>query len=150
MTGKLHRWSAAGSGVDQSWRDRAGCRGMDPELFTLTGRELTADNQTAYAVCRSSCPVSAECFESAIKMGDVSTIRGLPITGTVEWQWAECEMCGGRFARPPRSRRGKSNQRVGARRFCSRECAWRNRRRVETETVGRVSELASATRGVAA
>lgn len=149
MTGRPHRWFVDGEPADQGWRMRAACRGMDPEWFTLHGGPLTEQNEAAYAVCQV-CPVAAECLEAAVAQGDVATIRGIPLTGSIAWKWAECEWCGSRFARPPRGRHGKDNKRVGPRRFCTRQCAWEHRRRAETETVGRVSELASAARRMAA
>jgi WhiB family transcriptional regulator, redox-sensing transcriptional regulator len=45
-----------------TWRDRAACAGMDPDLF------FPADNDfgVARAVC-SGCPVRVECLEDALR-----------------------------------------------------------------------------------
>ncbi len=46
------------------WRERAACRGMDPDLFLLDKSE-SGDVPKAKAVCRS-CPVREECLEEAL------------------------------------------------------------------------------------
>lgn len=47
---------------EQSWVDRAACRGMDPAVFFPSTEEET---DLALDICRS-CPVRAECLEYAL------------------------------------------------------------------------------------
>ena len=46
------------------WRERAACRGMDPDLFLLDKSE-SGDVPRAKAVCRS-CPVREECLDLSL------------------------------------------------------------------------------------
>lgn len=46
--------------LDPNWRDRAGCRQVDPELFHNPTRAAEARH-----VCLSHCPVRAECLRWA-------------------------------------------------------------------------------------
>jgi WhiB family redox-sensing transcriptional regulator len=51
------------------WRDRAACRGEDPELFFpigSTGRDYDKQVEDAKAVC-SGCPVRIECLDWAYR-----------------------------------------------------------------------------------
>jgi WhiB family redox-sensing transcriptional regulator len=55
--------------VTSDWRDRAACRGEDPELFFpigTTGRDYDAQVEEAKAVCRG-CPVRTECLDWAYR-----------------------------------------------------------------------------------
>jgi WhiB family redox-sensing transcriptional regulator len=64
-----------------SWWDRAGCLGMNTELFYpqgTTGRALDQANQ-AKAVC-ARCPVAKACLEWAVKTGEDAGVWG----GTTE------------------------------------------------------------------
>lgn len=63
--------------VDMSWQtdDRA-CRGMDTERF-FVGSDIqnqtatpTPEQREVIAVCRSGCPVKAECLAHALKHGE--------------------------------------------------------------------------------
>jgi WhiB family redox-sensing transcriptional regulator len=64
-------WSPAASGAtpaaERSWRDRAACRSVDPELFFPVGDDGPALVQiaAAKAVC-ARCPVVAECLSFAL------------------------------------------------------------------------------------
>jgi len=57
---------------DHSWRDRAACRGMGPDLFFPERGELTDE---AKAVCQG-CPVSHACFIFAVQSGEHHGIWG--------------------------------------------------------------------------
>lgn len=61
------------------WRHRAACRGVDPELFHLEGREDSIHGQRQIAqaktVCRR-CPVITECLEWALQVGDDHAVLG--------------------------------------------------------------------------
>jgi hypothetical protein len=55
--------------ADTNWRDRAACRGVDPELFFPTatsGPAYEAQVATAKAVC-AGCPVRAACLAEAME-----------------------------------------------------------------------------------
>ena len=45
-----------------AWKEKAACRGMDPEIFFV---ERGGDVRPARAVC-AGCPVRAECLEYAL------------------------------------------------------------------------------------
>lgn len=47
--------------MSTDWRERAGCRNLDPELF-YPGRNDDKAERVAKAIC-SHCPVIAECRE---------------------------------------------------------------------------------------
>ena len=59
------------------WRDRAGCRDVDPELFFPVGTSGPALLQVAEAkaVCRR-CPVAAECLTWALDSGQDAGVWG--------------------------------------------------------------------------
>lgn len=59
------------------WRQRAACRGEDPELFFPVGTTGPALDQVelAKAICRS-CPVIAECLAAALAGGEDAGIWG--------------------------------------------------------------------------
>ena len=57
---------------DRSWRDRAACRGMGPDLFFPERGQPTDE---AKAVCQG-CPVSHACFMFAIQSGEIFGIWG--------------------------------------------------------------------------
>ena len=58
--------------VDASWRNRAVCTTVDPELFfPTTGRSPDAAKQ----VC-ASCPVRPECLDAALWYGDTFGVWG--------------------------------------------------------------------------
>ena len=48
--------------ADQTWRTRAACRGLDPDLFF---QERGENSAPAKAIC-SGCPVAAQCLEYAL------------------------------------------------------------------------------------
>lgn len=56
------------------WRDRAACRGLDPNMFFPERGDYVAV-EAAKAVC-SSCPVAAECLQFAIEVGETEGIWG--------------------------------------------------------------------------
>lgn len=59
-----------------SWRDDAACNGIDPEMFyPRHGAEGKLDAIQARAICRS-CPVTAECLEWALSVGDRHAVLG--------------------------------------------------------------------------
>jgi WhiB family redox-sensing transcriptional regulator len=51
------------SGDDRSWRERAACTGIDPDLFFPERGDRT---EPAKAVC-ATCPVVAPCLASALR-----------------------------------------------------------------------------------
>lgn len=55
------------------WRDKAKCRGADPELFAPL--PSSKDERRAKAVCRT-CPVRTNCLDEALAEGDETTVRG--------------------------------------------------------------------------
>lgn len=63
--------------ASDDWRDRAACRGEDPELFFPVGTSGPALEQieAAKAVCHR-CPVAAECLSWALKNGEAAGIWG--------------------------------------------------------------------------
>lgn len=65
----------AGNG---DWRDRAACRGVDPETFFPLGEktgEARVQIYEAKKICRR-CPVVEECLREALKKGDAFAVRG--------------------------------------------------------------------------
>lgn len=48
---------------DDDWRKRAQCRDRDPEMFFAEGHRTV---KAAKAVCRSGCPVRAQCLAYAL------------------------------------------------------------------------------------
>lgn len=56
----------AGSG-DADWQEHAACRDHDPELWFTVGSDMTAaaDRAEAKRICRTECPVRAECLQEA-------------------------------------------------------------------------------------
>ena len=60
-----------------TWRDRAACRGQDPELFFPDGNTAPALLQTeqAKAVCRR-CEVAEACLKWAIETGQDTGVWG--------------------------------------------------------------------------
>jgi WhiB family redox-sensing transcriptional regulator len=57
------------------WRDRAACRGINPELFFVNGdsgrptRAVTERRDRAKAIC-AGCPVIDDCLDWAYQIGD--------------------------------------------------------------------------------
>ncbi len=70
--------AVTGCPVSSRWRDRAACRGEDPELFFPVGIGGPALLQIAEAkrVCRG-CPVVSECLVTALAVGDGGVRGGL-------------------------------------------------------------------------
>ncbi len=66
---------------DHGWRDSAGCRSADPEMFFPVGDAPAADEaaSVAKAVCRT-CVVRSPCLEYALATKQVDGIWG----GTTE------------------------------------------------------------------
>lgn len=62
---------------DQAWRERAACRGEEPELFFPVGASGPALRQIEQAkeVCRH-CPVIAQCLAAALANGEDAGIWG--------------------------------------------------------------------------
>ncbi len=63
---------------DDTWRDRAACRGMNVELFYSTDEAVL---RSALRVC-ADCPVRQSCFSAAMAEGESFGVWG----GTVEAQ----------------------------------------------------------------
>ncbi|MDQ3973601.1 MAG: WhiB family transcriptional regulator, partial [Actinomycetota bacterium] len=63
---------------DDSWRDRAACRGVDVELFYS---ETESDIRVALAIC-ARCEVRAQCLEQAMTQRELFGVWG----GTLERQ----------------------------------------------------------------
>lgn len=73
MCGSARRASVeVGAGV--SWRERAACKGMDPDLFHPE-RGATVAVQKAKRVC-AGCPVRSECLDEALENGEVLGVLG--------------------------------------------------------------------------
>ena len=64
--------------LDETWMDRAACRGLDVEVFYSTDE---ADNRAAIRICRQ-CPVRGECFAAAMTGREAFGVWG----GTLESQ----------------------------------------------------------------
>lgn len=67
------------------WRERASCRGVDPELFypvgdSWEGAGNAARAEAALAVC-ATCPVQLECLTDAVERGDVFGVLGGTLPG---------------------------------------------------------------------
>jgi len=63
-----------GNVIGQEWRDKAACRGLDPEIFfPERGDSLTL--ASARAVCRD-CDVQVECLEYALDYGERMGVWG--------------------------------------------------------------------------
>jgi WhiB family redox-sensing transcriptional regulator len=58
--------------LNQSWRQRAACRGLDPEIFYPAAEE---DSDAAKAVC-ATCPVREACLEYALAAREHEGIWG--------------------------------------------------------------------------
>ena len=54
--------TATMSTITTTWRDRAACRGLDPEIFYPVSEEDAAE---AKSIC-ASCPVREPCLEYAL------------------------------------------------------------------------------------
>ena len=63
--------------MEEDWRERAACRGENPELFFPVGTSGPALQQIeqAKAICRS-CPVARECLAAALENGEDAGIWG--------------------------------------------------------------------------
>jgi WhiB family redox-sensing transcriptional regulator len=62
--------------AEESWRERAACRGLSPALFyPAPGPAGRADLAAARAVC-ASCPVAAACLADAIRTAERLGIWG--------------------------------------------------------------------------
>jgi hypothetical protein len=60
-----HQWRS-GNEIDDDWRPRAGCHGMDRSIFFAPERKITDTYyQEARGVC-SQCEVAAECLAEAV------------------------------------------------------------------------------------
>lgn len=55
----------------ETWRDRAACKGMNPDLFFPENGQSPA----AHMAC-AVCPVTAECLEYAIVSGETGGVWG--------------------------------------------------------------------------
>lgn len=60
---------------DPSWRDRAACRGTDPELFFPYSEAALLQIEDAIDVCRR-CPVVTRCLRWALDVGENDGIWG--------------------------------------------------------------------------
>jgi WhiB family redox-sensing transcriptional regulator len=71
----------AGMRSVDSWRSRAACKSLDPDLFFPVGEtgEALEQIEAAKAVCRG-CPVQQECLEYALAANEQAGIWG----GTTE------------------------------------------------------------------
>ncbi len=58
--------------LNQSWRQRAACRGLDPEIFYPAAEE---DSEVAKAIC-AECPVREACLEYALTSREHEGIWG--------------------------------------------------------------------------
>lgn len=123
------------SDVDASWRVRANCLGVDPELFYPGPWDQPARDE-ALAVC-GSCVVRASCLAAALERDETFGIWG----GTTERQrrrlrrslprWAVCHGCGGRYVKE-----------ASGQRYCGDECrgvSLKHRREVASNPGRRMS-----------
>lgn len=63
---------------DRDWTADAACRGVDPEVFfpvAAGGTALAEEVAAAKAIC-ARCPVSAECLEWAVEVGEAYGVWG--------------------------------------------------------------------------
>lgn len=58
--------------IEQAWRDKARCKGLDPEIFFPGQGE---DQEPAKSVCRE-CDVTVECLEYALRWNEKQGIWG--------------------------------------------------------------------------
>lgn len=63
-----------------NWRERASCRGVDPEIFfpvgeAWTGKRNEARAEVALAIC-ARCPVREACQADALARGDAWAVLG--------------------------------------------------------------------------
>ncbi|GGO98644.1 WhiB family transcriptional regulator [Wenjunlia tyrosinilytica] len=60
------------------WRDHAGCKDEDPELFFPVGNTGPAllQIEEAKAVCRLRCPVMKQCLQWALEIGENAGVGG--------------------------------------------------------------------------
>lgn len=77
---RRHSSSSSGRSAvwdDCAWRDRAACRGSDPELFFPVGASGVAldEIEAAKALC-GSCVVKAECLQFALERNQEAGIWG--------------------------------------------------------------------------
>jgi WhiB family transcriptional regulator, redox-sensing transcriptional regulator len=79
--GRLNRFLSSMRNADYrgvGWEHYAGCLGTDPELFFPLGNTGPAVGQAeeAKAVCRTSCPVVADCLRGALLRGEGDGVFG--------------------------------------------------------------------------
>jgi WhiB family transcriptional regulator, redox-sensing transcriptional regulator len=60
------------AGHDDDWRERAACRGLDPDLFYP---ERGADPKPAQRIC-ADCPVREECLDYAMERREIGIWGG--------------------------------------------------------------------------
>ena len=61
--------------ASHGWRDRAACLGSDPEIWFPYDNDRQAQREAA-AICKTICPVQAECLAHAIAVGEQYGIFG--------------------------------------------------------------------------
>lgn len=59
----------------QSWWSRAACKDLDPDLFHPIGPSAAQGIEAARRICRA-CPVSRQCLNLAIELGEPAGIWG--------------------------------------------------------------------------
>ncbi len=100
---------------DTDWRLAAGCRGYDPEIWSLSVGRHSEDYKLAHKVCLG-CPVQQQCEDLAVRTGSWGMIFGgrdftTPAKISATPLEGSCERCTKRF-----------DTLVAWRRFCSDYC----------------------------
>jgi WhiB family redox-sensing transcriptional regulator len=62
-------------GLDESWRERAACRGVSVELFYPSGHQTGALPYAAALACCAVCPVAADCLAYAMAVEQTTRER---------------------------------------------------------------------------
>lgn len=102
------------------WRNRAACRGRDPELWWPVDVRLTPAVQEALTIC-AECPVREQCLAWAYEQGEQYGIwGGLTEQARSTGRPRTCRFCGNTFV--PRRKRADRPQE-----YCTRQCAYDDR-----------------------
>ncbi len=75
MTGFVARKHTVVTPLEVEQRHGMACVGYPPELWEVTGKHMTPENQVAQQIC-DRCPVRAWCYADALWHHDQGVIRG--------------------------------------------------------------------------
>jgi len=108
---------ATAAATSPDWRLAAACRGHDPEMWSLSAGNRGQQYRAAHEIC-DSCPVTADCYDMAVRTGSWGLIYGgvdfdkprhrMPL------QLRKCWRCGNTY-----------QPRVESSRYCSAQCRQR-------------------------